>query len=91
MRAAAFLSKALRHAPPKDHADTFVETSIIPTVAAAFETYPELDVAEVLKLCVPALSEELRREFRDVRDDPHQRDPHSVAVAHWAPSRQIKD
>jgi hypothetical protein len=46
---------------PKDRADVFVETWIIPTVAAAFETYPELDVAEVLKLCAPALAEELRR------------------------------
>jgi hypothetical protein len=53
---------------PKDRADIFVATWIIPTVATAFETYPELDVAEVLKLCAPAPSQELRREFRDVRE-----------------------
>jgi hypothetical protein len=36
--------------------------------AATFETYPELDVAEVLGLCVPALStDELAREMRDAR------------------------
>jgi hypothetical protein len=52
---------------PKDCADIFVSTWIIPTIATALETYPELDVAEVLQLCAPALSQELRREFRDVR------------------------
>jgi hypothetical protein len=51
----------------KDRADIFAKTGIIPVIAAAFETYPELDVPEVLALCVPALAENLREEFYDVR------------------------
>ena len=40
---------------------------IVPTITAAFETHPELDVAEVLNLCVPALTDELAREMRHAR------------------------
>jgi hypothetical protein len=36
-----------------------VRSEIIPTIWAAFETYPELDVEEVLELCAPALIEVL--------------------------------
>jgi len=48
-------------------AASFVKHVIVPTIAAAFETYPELDVAEVLSLCAPALTDELAREIRDAR------------------------
>src|SRR5262249_38954149 len=37
-------------------AASFVKRVIVPTIAAAFETYPELDVPEVSGLCVQALS-----------------------------------
>ena len=40
---------------------------IIPTIAAAFETYPALDVADVLYRCTAALMEKLRDEFADVQ------------------------
>jgi len=40
---------------------------IIQTIAAAFETYPELDVADVLDRCTAALTEKLRDEFADVQ------------------------
>src|SRR6516165_8401133 len=41
---------------------------IAPTIATAFkETYPELDVADVLDRCVTALTERLREEFRGER------------------------
>jgi hypothetical protein len=40
---------------------------IIPTIAAAFETYSELDVADVLNRCTAALTEKLRDEFADVQ------------------------
>jgi hypothetical protein len=40
---------------------------IIPTIAAAFETYLELDVADVLDRCTAALMEKLRDEFADVQ------------------------
>jgi|GraSoiStandDraft_29_1057270.scaffolds.fasta_scaffold1603968_2 hypothetical protein len=52
---------------PEHRAASFVKRVIVPTIAAAFETYPELDVAEVLSLCVPALTDELAREMRDAR------------------------
>jgi len=38
---------------PEDHAAFFVKHVIVSTIAAAFETYPEPDVAKVLGLCVP--------------------------------------
>ena len=37
------------------HAQTFLNLFIFRTIAAAFESYPELDVDEVLELCRPAL------------------------------------
>ena len=40
---------------------------IIPTIAAAFGSYPELDVADVLDRCTAALTEKLRDEFADVQ------------------------
>jgi hypothetical protein len=48
-------------------AASFVKHVIVPTITAAFETHPELDVAEVLNLCVPALADELAREMRHAR------------------------
>ena len=38
---------------------------ISPTVAAAFETYPEKDVAEILEMCAPALVRDLAWELED--------------------------
>jgi hypothetical protein len=53
---------------PTDRAEIVVRTWIVPTIAAAFETtYPELDVADVLNRCVAALTEKLREEFREER------------------------
>jgi hypothetical protein len=52
---------------PTDRAEFVVRTWIVPTIAAAFETYPELDVADVLDRCVVALTERLREEFREER------------------------
>jgi hypothetical protein len=53
---------------PTDRAEIAVLTWIVPTVAAAFkETYPELDIANVLDRCVAALTERLREEFREER------------------------
>ena len=46
-----------------DHVSIVVCTRIIPIMAAGFETYPELDVAEILALCQPALEVALREEF----------------------------
>ena len=52
----------------KDRAEIVVRTWIAPTIATAFkETYPELDVADVLDRCVMALTERLREEFREER------------------------
>lgn len=53
---------------PKDRAEIFVETWVIPTIAAAFkETYPELRVADVLDRCEAALTERLREELHEER------------------------
>lgn len=49
-----------------DHAAIVVRTWIIPIIASAFATYPELDVAEVLACCRVALETRLREEFEDV-------------------------
>ena len=51
----------------KDRAVIVVRNWIVPTIAAAFQNHPQLDVNEVLALCAAALSEELRRELREVR------------------------
>ena len=47
-----------------------VRFSILPTIAAAFETHPELDVAEVLRVCEPALTYTLAHEFADQASPP---------------------
>jgi hypothetical protein len=52
---------------PRDRADIFATAQIIPVIAAAFETYPELDISDVLALCVPALADALRAEFIEIR------------------------
>jgi len=53
---------------PTDRAEIVVRTWIVSTIATAFkETYPELDVADVLDRCVTALAERLREEFREER------------------------
>jgi hypothetical protein len=44
-----------------------MRAAVIPTIAAAFQNHSQLDVNEVLALCAPALSEELRRELREER------------------------
>jgi hypothetical protein len=49
----------------RDPAAATTVTEINRTIAAAFETYPELDVAEILKLCRPALEHLQRRALRD--------------------------
>jgi hypothetical protein len=43
-----------------------VRTVILPVITAAFETYPELDIDEVLALCVPALVERLTFELTEI-------------------------
>jgi hypothetical protein len=53
-----------RTVAPRDAAATTV-TEINATIAAAFEAYPELDVAEILGLCRPALEDLLRRSLRE--------------------------
>jgi hypothetical protein len=57
------------------------------------KTYPEVDVAEVLNLCVPALTDELAREMRDARQQLIQeiRKRARLVKARRARSRQIKD
>jgi hypothetical protein len=52
------------------HARVIVRTAILPVIAAAFETYPELDVEEVLALCVPALVERLAFELTEICGAP---------------------
>jgi hypothetical protein len=52
---------------PTDRAEIVVRTWILPTIAAAFETYQELDIAGVLDRCVAALTERLREEFHEER------------------------
>jgi hypothetical protein len=52
----------------EDRAEIVIRTWILPTVAAAFkETHPELDVADVLDRCAAALTERLREEFHEER------------------------
>jgi hypothetical protein len=46
-------------------ARSIVRFSILPTIAAAFETHPEFDVAEVLRVCETALTDTLAHEFAD--------------------------
>lgn len=53
---------------PTDRAEIVVRTWVVPTIAAEFKaTYPELDVADVLERCVPALTERLREELQEER------------------------
>jgi hypothetical protein len=52
-------------ASSRDRARGIVRFSIFPTIAAGFETYPELDVAEVLRVCERALTDTLAQEFTD--------------------------
>jgi hypothetical protein len=40
-----------------------VQTRIVPIIQAGFDTYPELDVPEILALCRQALEDALREEF----------------------------
>jgi len=56
-----------------DHAERIVRHGVLPIIAAAFETYPELTGDEILELCVPALADRLREEFRVERRRRAQR------------------
>jgi hypothetical protein len=49
-----------------DRAAVVVRVWVLPTIAAAFENHPQLDVDEVLALCRVALEQRLREEFEDV-------------------------
>ena len=49
-----------------DRAAIVVRTWIMPIIASAFATYPELDVAEVLACCRVALEMRLREEFENI-------------------------
>jgi hypothetical protein len=53
--------------PPRMQACATVRNVILPTIAAAFETYRELDVPEVLELYATALERDLEREYREDR------------------------
>jgi hypothetical protein len=78
---------------PKDRAETVVRTWTIPTIATAFETYPELAVADVLDRCAAALTEKLLEEFREERQQQlnHEIRTLDCGNARRTPSRQIKD
>ena len=52
---------------PEPSAEIVFRTCVVPTIAATFETCPELDVPEVLECCVAALAGKLREEFRAER------------------------
>ena len=67
---------------PTDRAEIVVRTWIVPTIAAAFETYPELDVADVLDRCAHGKA---ARGISRRATATHRRDPHSIAVS--APGR----
>jgi hypothetical protein len=41
--------------PQERHAQIFLDYVVFRTIAAAAETYPELDVPEILEVCRPAL------------------------------------
>jgi len=68
-----------RHLETRERIRGAVKHVILPTITAAFETYPELDVAEILQLCAPALEEALRRELNLMPPGPSRaasgRDP----------------
>jgi hypothetical protein len=49
------------HSPAHAAAAGIVKHEINPIIRAAFETYPALDVEEILELCTPALVEVLSR------------------------------
>jgi hypothetical protein len=49
-----------------DRAAIVVRTWIMPIIASAFATYPELDVDEVLARCRVALEMRLREEFENI-------------------------
>jgi hypothetical protein len=51
---------------PHVHARVIVRTVILPVIVAAFETYPELDIDEVLARCVPALVEQLTFKLTEI-------------------------
>jgi hypothetical protein len=50
-----------------DRATVVVRTWVLPTIAAAFENHPQLNVSEVLALCHTALEQRLREEFAGER------------------------
>ena len=72
-RADRVLARDLVTAGVPNYALTLAERSpglILPVLVAAFETYPELDVEEVLALCVPALVERLAFELTEICGAP---------------------
>jgi hypothetical protein len=50
--------------PYRDPVEATV-TEINRTIEAKFETYPELDVGEILRLCRPSILDLLRRALRE--------------------------
>ena len=48
---------------PQNRIAIIVETRVIPIIQAGFDTYPELNVSEILTLCQQALEDALREEF----------------------------
>jgi hypothetical protein len=54
-------ARAKPRSPAQAAAAGIVRHEINPVIRAAFETYPELDVEEILERCTPALTEVLLR------------------------------
>jgi hypothetical protein len=52
--------------PLKARACAFVDSNLLPTIQAALETYLELDTADALALCAPALACDLAFEMEDI-------------------------
>jgi hypothetical protein len=59
--------------PLRVRARAFVTHSVIPTIAAAFGTHPELDFPEILQLCETALVNDLTLEMKCCIDEVHNR------------------
>jgi hypothetical protein len=66
----------MSHTAQERHAESFLDHDVFHTIAAAFETYPELDVDEVLEVCRPALRSALC-EFRGGPEGQHSGAPPS--------------
>jgi hypothetical protein len=51
--------RAQRHTPAQLTANSIVRHQMLPILRAAFETYPEKDIEEVLEISAPALADVL--------------------------------